>query len=53
MALSNESLDALTQLGLNATIVLPAAKGNYRLRVVMENAADGKIFATSKPVAIP
>ena len=53
MALSSKSLDALNQRGLNATVVLPAAEGKYRLRVVMEDAASGKLFATSRPATIP
>lgn len=53
MSLSNNSLDALNQRGLNATVVLQATEGNYRLRVVMEDAASGKLFATSRPESIP
>jgi len=53
MALSSQSLVDLNQRGLNATIVLPAAEGNYRLRVVIEDAGNGKLFATSRPASIP
>ena len=53
MALSNQSLDSLTQRGLNATIVLQAPEGNYRLRVVIEDEASGKIFATTRVAQIP
>jgi hypothetical protein len=31
----------------------PAGAGSYRLRVVIEGAASGKLFATSRPMAIP
>lgn len=53
MALSNKSLDDLSQRGLSTTIVLPASEGSYRLRVVMEDASSGKVFATTRPVSIP
>lgn len=53
MALSNKSLDDLSQRGLNATIVLQAPEGNYRLRVVIEDDASGKTFAATKAVQIP
>lgn len=53
MALSNKSLDDLSQRGLSTTIVLPAPEGRYRLRVVMEDASSGKVFATTRPVSIP
>lgn len=53
MALSNHSLNALTQRGLNATIVLQAPGGNYRLRVVIEDVASGKTFAASRSVTMP
>lgn len=53
MALSNQALSALTQRGLNATIVLQAPEGSYRLRVVMEDASSGKMFAASHPVSMP
>ena len=53
MALSKKSLEHLTRRGLNATVVLQAPEGNYRLRAVIEEVRSGKIFAASRPADIP
>jgi VWFA-related protein len=53
MALTNKTLDDLSQRGLNATVVLNTSEGNYRLRVVLEDAGSGKMFATTRSLSIP
>ncbi len=53
MALKGNTLEGLSQRGLNAHVVLQAPEGHYRLRVVMEDAQGGKLFATTKQASIP
>lgn len=53
MALGDDTLEALRRRGLNATMVLQAPAGHYRLRVVIEDAGSGKMFATTRPTSIP
>ncbi|HEV2488546.1 MAG TPA: VWA domain-containing protein [Candidatus Acidoferrales bacterium] len=53
MALTNKTLDDLSQRGINATVVLNASEGRYRLRVVLEDADSSKMFATTRPLSIP
>lgn len=53
MNLKDDSLANIESRGINPTIVLKAGEGNYRLRVVMEDAESGKTFATARPVTIP
>lgn len=53
MELKEKTLAYLTERGIGATLVVPAPAGSYRLRVVIEDAGSGKLFATSRPVVIP
>lgn len=53
MALKNDTLAALTKRGLNTTMVLQAPEGKYRLRLVVEEAGSGKMFAVTRPGDIP
>lgn len=53
MALKNNSLEGLIRRGLNASVVLQAPLGHYRLRVVAEDMQSGKLFATTKQASIP
>ena len=53
MALKNDTLAALSKRGLNTTMVLQAPEGKYRLRLVVEEAGSGKMFAVTRPGDIP
>lgn len=53
MELRKRTLDALRKRGLNAKIVLQAPEGRYRLRVVVEDFRNGKMFAATRPASIP
>lgn len=53
MALKNNSLKDLTKRGLNTRMVLEAPRGDYHLRVVMEEAGSGKMFAVTQTADIP
>lgn len=53
MALKNDTLAALSKRGLNTTMVLQAPEGKYRLRLVVEEASSGKMFAVTRPGDIP
>jgi hypothetical protein len=53
MALRNDTLAALSKRGLNTTMVLQAPEGKYRLRLVVEEAGSGKMFAVTRPGDIP
>jgi len=53
MALKNGTLAALSKRGLNTTMVLQAPEGKYRLRLVIEEAGSGKMFAVTRPGDIP
>lgn len=53
MALKNDTLTALSKRGLNTTMVLQAPEGKYRLRLVVEEAGSGKMFAVTRPGDIP
>ncbi len=53
MALKNDTLAGLSKRGLNTTMVLQAPEGKYRLRLVVEEAGSGKMFAVTRPGDIP
>ena len=53
MALEKKSLENLIKRGINATIVLQAPEGTYRLRVVIEDLNSGKMLATTQSASIP
>jgi VWFA-related protein len=53
MALKNDTLAALSKRGLNTTMVLQVPEGKYRLRLVVEEAGSGKMFAVTRPGDIP
>jgi len=53
MALKNDTLTALSKRGLNTTMVLQAPEGKYRMRLVVEEAGSGKMFAVTRPGDIP
>jgi len=52
LALKDASLARLTESGINAGMVLDAAPGAYRLRVVVQETVEGKLSASSAPVEI-
>jgi hypothetical protein len=51
-ALKEASFQQLSQDGINATLLLPAAAGMYRLRAVVQEGIEGKLTASSQPVEI-
>jgi len=53
MALKNDTLAGLSKRGLNTTMMLQAPEGKYRLRLVVEEAGSGKMFAVTRPGDIP
>lgn len=53
MALRDKTLEDLSRRGLNATLVLQAHEGKYRLRAVVEDLRNGKMFATTRSASIP
>lgn len=53
MELKKKTLADLGRRGLNAKIVLQAPEGHYRLRVVVEDFRNGKMFAATIPTGIP
>lgn len=52
MALKDATWQTMRSRGLNTNLTLRAPAGNYRLRVVIEDAASGRLFVTSQPVAV-
>ncbi|HWG38025.1 MAG TPA: hypothetical protein VN690_09940, partial [Terriglobales bacterium] len=53
LRVSDATVKRLQREGLRASLSLDASAGSYRLRVVVGEFSDGKIFATSQPVQIP
>jgi hypothetical protein len=52
LALENSGFTALEKDGLVAQMLIPAAAGNYQLREVVEECVSGKMFASSKSIAV-
>jgi hypothetical protein len=52
LALKDDTLAKLTASGMNAGLTFPAPPGNYRVRVVVQD-AEGKMAAQNLPVEIP
>ena len=52
LALKNSGLAALAKDGLEAHLVVPAAAGDYQLREVVEECVGGKMFASSRNIAV-
>ena len=52
-ALKPESFKRFSKIGISGDMSLEAPPGAYRLRVVVEEALDGEISATIRPVHIP
>lgn len=52
LALKNSGFAAFAKDGIEARMVIPAAAGNYQLREVVEECVGGKVFASSKNIAV-
>ena len=52
LRLKSETMATISSAGLDAKLSLQAPPGNYRLRQVVEEVADGRIAAISRPVEI-
>jgi VWFA-related protein len=52
LRLKSETLATVSSKGVDAKLSLQAPPGNYRLRQVVEEVANGRITATSRPVEI-
>jgi VWFA-related protein len=53
LSLKPESYERFLKTGITGSMSLEAPAGAYRLRIVVQEAVDGKISATSKDVRIP
>jgi len=53
LALKDATYQLLAEQGVNATLAMPAAAGSYRLRVVAEDTADGKMKTVNDRVVVP
>jgi len=53
LTLKPESYERLLKSGISGMMTLEAAPGAYRLRIVVQEAVDGKMSATSKELRIP
>jgi hypothetical protein len=51
-ALKTETLPRLTASGLNAALSLTAPPGDYRIRLVVQD-ADGKMASLNRSMTIP
>jgi VWFA-related protein len=53
LTLKPESFEQLSKTGITGVMSLEAPPGAYRLRIVVQEALDGKMSATSKEIRIP
>lgn len=53
LALKQDSFEHFSKSGITGAMSLEAPPGNYRLRVVVEEAVKGEMFATTQKIQIP